>query len=46
MVFDELIVNLTEGAGELSEDRRLHEAVAQLQGADSPGLVQRRSRAV
>jgi hypothetical protein len=46
MVFDELIVNLTEGAGELSEDRCLHEAIAQLQGANTSGLVKRRGRAV
>jgi hypothetical protein len=44
MVFDELIVNLTEGAGELSGDRCLHETVAQLQGIDPPGLVKRRGR--
>ncbi|MNP33119.1 hypothetical protein D3C76_1263380 [compost metagenome] len=46
MVFDELVVNLAEGASELREDRCLHETVAQLQGADPPGLVERRSRAV
>jgi hypothetical protein len=46
MVFDELIVNFTEGARELSEDRRLHKAVAQLQAADAPGLIERRGRAV
>jgi hypothetical protein len=38
MVFNELVVDLSKGARELSKDGCLHESVAQVQVSDTTGL--------
>jgi hypothetical protein len=38
MVLNELVVDLSKGARELSKNGRLHESVAQVQVADTTGL--------